>query len=96
MDIESIFERLRRLDHELAGESVNKNDRCVALITACIWDGIDTGERIIGALVRLGYKPGHVAIIIKHNTGKNPALHRWFIGDEGRHYRLHECIAEAA
>lgn len=95
MNNTSLFEGLRRLDHELAGDGVNKHDRCIALIMACIPGGIDTGKRIVGALAHLGYDRRHVAIMLMQGVGKNPALHRWFIGEDGR-YTLHEEAAAAA
>ncbi|SFP99977.1 hypothetical protein [Sphingomonas rubra] len=55
----------------------NKNDRALALISACIGDGITTKSEIVSVGARLGLNPRHVAAILDQDTGTNPERHRW-------------------
>lgn len=84
--IAAIFDRLRGL---MAACGSNKHDVAIALISACIEEGVDTGPRIIGTLRRLELNPGHAARMLKEGTGSDPARHRWQRDEEGR-YSLHE------
>lgn len=55
----------------------NKNDRAVALISACIGDGAATRGEIVSVGARLGLNSRHVAAILDQDTGTNPERHRW-------------------
>ncbi|MEJ7777905.1 MAG: hypothetical protein WKF52_11140 [Sphingomicrobium sp.] len=79
-------DRLRRLKAKCGP---NKHDQAIALITACILEGLDTGPAIVRALGAIGTHPRHVAIILKEGTGRDPERHRWRRDGEDR-YSLHE------
>ena len=78
-------QRLKRL-HVACAAGGNKNDSAVALITACIEEGIDTRARIIGALEPLGFDYRHVAIQLQRGTGTNAAQDRWRLDPDGRYH----------
>lgn len=80
----TLFERLQVL---AANSGTNRNDQVIALVTACIGESIDTTKHICEVLARLGFKPAHVAMILKTNTGGNPERHLWSKDEAGR-YRL--------
>lgn len=80
----AVFARLRQLKADCGP---NKHDQATALITACICEGWDTGNRIVGALKAIGMNPRHVGMILNDGTGPDPERHRWR-RDEGR-YSLH-------
>lgn len=81
----STFDRLRKL---MVRCGKNKNDRAIAVISACIMEGFDTRPRIIGALKHLGFNPRHAAMILNDGTGR-PDSHWWHRDADGR-YSLHE------
>ena len=83
-DAAAIFGRLRELANQCEIGGVNRNDAGIALITACIEEGFDTRPRIVGALKALGFDRGHIAILLKEETGADPRRHRWAQDDEGR------------
>jgi len=83
---DDLFTRLRALK-EACGS--NKNDSAIALITACIGEGIDTRPQIIGTLKHLDYNPRHVGMMLNNNEGSLPSLHRWMRDADGC-YRLHD------
>jgi hypothetical protein len=81
IDINAVFGRLNKLI-VACGPKPNKNDLAIALITACIGEGINTEQKIIGVLARLGLNPKHAAMMLKeHGTD------RWQRGPD-RSYRL--------
>jgi hypothetical protein len=86
-DSSAMFARLQRLIDD-CGPNRNKHHLVIVLITACITEGVDTGSRIIGALVHLGFNNRHVAMLLKEGTGANPELHRWRKGQDGRYSLL--------
>ena len=88
-ETKAVFGRLRAL---AAVCGTNKHDIAMALITACILEGWDTGPQIIGTLSKLDLNPGHVAIILKEATGTNPELHLWRRDVEGRYSLLDEAL----
>lgn len=71
-----IFRALRALKASF-GPKANKDDRAVALIGACIIEGIDTEARIVGALRRLDIKEAHVRALLRCHDGDDPELHAW-------------------
>jgi len=82
----TVFERLRALKADCGA---NKHDQAVALISACILEGLDTGPRIVGALTAIGMNPNHIRIMLRELTGASPDCHCWRRDGEGRH-SLHE------
>lgn len=67
---------------------VNKHDRAIVCIAISIELGIDTTSGIIRTLMSLGFHNGHVAAVLKSNTGTNPARYRWSRDHEGRYCNL--------
>lgn len=55
------------------GPEANKHDLAIVTIEACIDNGINTKPHLIGFLQNLGFKPGHIALILKFET----ASRRW-------------------
>jgi hypothetical protein len=86
-EIAAIFRRLRTLLYDLE-EVKSDHDKAIVMIVACIDQGLNTGPRITGALERLGFNKRHIGIILKQETGNDPARHRWMRSAEGI-YELH-------
>ncbi len=84
----AIFRRLRELKGQVRRGS-NQHESCIVMIAACICEGFDTRRRIVGAMTRLGFKQAHVILMLKEGQGRNPAQHRWRLGDDER-YALHD------
>lgn len=80
-DINAVFSSLRGLDQVLLDGKVNTNDRAIMLISACIAEGFDTANRIVGVLGRLGFNRRHVGLMLKHGLQRTPEWPNW-----GRHY----------
>jgi hypothetical protein len=78
---DAFFEGLRDLQ-ERSGP--NQNDQVTMLIHACIDEGINTGTWIIGTIVSLDFKRGHVGAVL--NSGKGT---RWARSTEGIYTNLH-------
>lgn len=85
-DINALFRSLRALDQSLLDSDVNKNDRAAMLISACIAEGIDTGKRIVGVLVRLGFTGQHVGMMLKYGLQRTPAWPNWGRRDDGTYF----------
>lgn len=68
-DVNAIFRRLRQLKASFAGKA-NSNDRVAMLIAACIDEGIDTEDRIIGSLRRLDYERKRAVTVLRLGVGK--------------------------
>lgn len=81
-----IIERLKRL-HATCTAGGNKNDSVITLITACLEEEINTRPHIVDTLGQLGYNPQHVALMLKHNTGPNPASKHWWLDPDGRYHQ---------
>jgi hypothetical protein len=79
---------LEELRDDLIARGCNLNDQAIALITACILDGIDRGPDIVRTVTALGLNQASVGAQLGHNTGPNPARHLWFKTEAGS-YRLH-------
>ena len=78
---------LRQLDGMLGG-SANKHDRGVTLIAACIENGVDLTNEIIGAIRPLGYSSFHIGKLIHDRTGNDPDRHWWSRDASGHHTLL--------
>lgn len=85
----AFFQGLRDLDGQCRSRGVNKHDRAIVLIIACIEEGLNTGPRIVGALRKLGFNPRHVGMHLREGTGGDPQRHRWQRVEDGRYF-LHE------
>ena len=81
-----LFDRLRGLI-QACGTEANKHDQAIAVIAACIDEGLDTRPRIVGAMRHLGFSAAHAAMILNEATGCNSERHRWR-ADEGGRYSL--------
>lgn len=77
--LNAIFQSLRQLKwrHE---KTMNKDQLAVLLIGAVIIHGFDRGNRITGALARLGMNRRHAGIILDRHAGS-----LWQRGDDGRY-----------
>ena len=80
---------LRKLLEECAP---NKHERAIVAISALIGQGIDTSERIMPILHRLGFKAQHAGIVLSGHTGVDPVRHYWRRDDAGT-YALLEPVA---
>ncbi len=82
--LNEFFRGLRELDHACRANG-SKHDRAIALICACIDEGVDTGARIVGALKRLGFNAQHVGKLLHDYTGNDPSRHHWQRDEAGRY-----------
>jgi len=82
----AMFERLQKLMDD-CGPKPNKHDLVIALITACITEGVNTRREIIAVLVHLGLNNKHVAMMLKEGAGSDPEAYRWRRNEDGV-YRL--------
>ena len=82
---DSILQRLREL---MAVCGPNKNDSGIVLTSACIDEGVNGGSKIISMLVKLGFDPQHIGLMLHHNTGSNPERYYWY-RDEANAYCNH-------
>lgn len=82
----ALFDRLRGLI-QACGPEANKHDQAIAVIAACIDEGLNTRPRIVGAMKHLGFSTAHAAMMLTEATGCNPERHRWR-ADEGGRYSL--------
>lgn len=82
VDKDALYDSLYRLNSALF-PSINKNDRAILLITACISQGANVRSVIIGMLSGLGLNPSHVAVILRRETGTILGRARWRIESDG-------------
>lgn len=89
---------LNDLAHVLNGlpDGLNKNDRANVAINVCIDAGIDTEKLIIRVLAKSGFKGGHIANRLKHDTGNDPSGNHWARDTAGRFYRHPSAAAKIA
>lgn len=66
--MDDVIESLRQLDAD-RDASLHLNDRAENLIQGCLDSGIDTEPEIIRTIMRLGFKPGHIASVLKGGAG---------------------------
>lgn len=78
----ALFDRLRSLSRDIA-PGTNKNDQVTALIAASIGEGIVTAKKIIGLVSYFGFSPIHVAKMLEHGTGADPASGHWRRNQDG-------------
>ena len=85
-EFNTLFASLRDLDKCLVTEGCHKHDRVQVLINACIAGGVNTGTKIVGVLVILGFDRKHVGIVIKAGTQRAPEWPNWGRGADGTYY----------
>ena len=83
-----MFDGFRRLMAS-CGPNASKHDQVNVLIEACIDRGLNTGVRIVRALMTLGFNGRHVGMLLKAGRGENPERHTWKCDPDG-HYSLHQ------
>ncbi|MES3047162.1 hypothetical protein [Sphingomonas faeni] len=70
------YEELKELLWACA-PSADRHQLVTIGIKAFIGEGIDTKGQLIAVLVGQGFKRGHIAHILKHDTGSNADTHEW-------------------
>lgn len=70
-EVDEIFQRLRELKSALA-RPINADNRLTVIIAACIDEGINTSDRILGAARQLGFDIRHTRRVL--NSGVS---HTW-------------------
>ncbi len=83
---EDVFNRLRALDGQLVASGVNRHDRALTTINACINEGIDRGPEIIAALACLGFDRKHAGITLSSNIQRDPVWPYWGRRDCGQYF----------
>ncbi|QIG53755.1 hypothetical protein G6N82_05945 [Altererythrobacter sp. BO-6] len=83
---EALITRLGALDLSLQDNKVNTNDRVLALISACITEGVDQGPSIVEVLARLGFDRRHVGLTLNKGIQQVPVWPNWGRRDDGRYY----------
>jgi hypothetical protein len=71
-----LLKRLNEL-HDWFGPAHNRNASCMALIGACISEGLTSRSNILLAMDALGYHPRHVSTILSKGAGSDPARSLW-------------------
>lgn len=84
-----MFRRLRALKASLPN-GVNKHDRAIILISACIDEGVNTRSRIGKVLAHIGLDRAHVMIVLNGDTGSDPNRQRWSRDERGVYSLLEE------
>ncbi|MCB4862723.1 hypothetical protein K7W03_24355 [Sphingobium sp. PNB] len=82
-----LFDRLRGLI-QACGTEANKHDQAIAVIAACIDEGLNTRPRIVGAMRHLGFSAAHAAMMLNEATGCDPSRYRWQRDSTGRYSLL--------
>ena len=70
-EVDQIFQRLRELKLAL-GKPINADNRLITIVAACIDEGINTSDRIIGTAHRLGFDKRHTRRVLRSGVG-----HTW-------------------
>ena len=83
----ALFDRLRGLIDACSLEA-NRHDQAIAVITACIDEGIDTRPRIVGMMKHLGFDYRHAAMTLNDAAGIDSDRHRWRRDATGRYSLL--------
>ncbi|TPG13201.1 hypothetical protein [Sphingomonas oligophenolica] len=81
-DVDAKFQRLRQLKEGFPTE-INKHDRVLILISACVDEGFVTGPRITGAIAQLGFNRQHAGIMLQEGCGQ-----RWIKDEKGNFLNL--------
>lgn len=80
---------LSDLNDYLVARQCGVESQTIALVTACIDDGIMTGKEIVKAVSDLGISKQYVGFTLSKNCGRSSERYRWFKDTEGL-YNLHE------
>ena len=83
----TLFDRLRGLI-QACGPEANKHDQAIAVIAACIDEGVNTRPRIVGVMKHLGFSTAHAARMLNESTGCHPSRYRWQSYLAGRYSHL--------
>ncbi len=76
---------LADLHKNLVASDCHKNDRVIALITACLECGINTSDAIVAELTTLGYNQRHVRIMLAKNKGHLTSNYPWQRSHDGQY-----------
>lgn len=76
---------LNVLNNTLNATDANKHDKAIALIRACIGEGIRSGSEIIARLSELGYNKSHIGLMLKHNR-QGTVDKLWIRDDDGLYH----------
>ena len=79
---------LRPLHAGLVASGSNQPDRVIALIMACLGEGMTDGSVIVRAVSAMGYERRYVGIQLSTNAGLNPDRNLWQKLADGT-YKLH-------
>ena len=79
---------LQPLNADLIASGSNQPDRVMALIMACLGEGMTDGSVIVRAVSALGYDRRYVGIQLSTNAGLNPDRNLWQRLVDGT-YQLH-------
>ncbi|MCB2051765.1 MAG: hypothetical protein KDE63_10085 [Novosphingobium sp.] len=82
-----LLDELRALN-EACASTANKHERAIFLIRACIEHGIVKENQIIGTVANVGFKHGHVASVLKAETGINSENGWWRREPDGTYSNL--------
>lgn len=74
--------------HKECGEESNMTDRAMVLISCCIDHGVKTKGHIISVLKKFGFKPGHIAILLRDHAGTYPVRHWWIRNKDGEYRNI--------
>ena len=91
-EINAIFRRLRQLKASF-GRKPNMDRVGVALIGACITEGFDRSDRIIGALVKLALNRMHVGQLLRRHDEDGAGPPYWRLEADGRYRLLDAALA---
>lgn len=81
-EVDEIFQRLRELK-SILGKPTNADNRLIAMIAACIDEGINTSPRIIGAARQLDFDVRHIRRVLRSGVG-----HTWHRAPDDRFSNL--------
>ena len=80
---------LRDLKNELDALQCGVEAQTIALVTACIDDGITAGKEIAKTICDLGIPKQYVGMTLAKNCGPSSERHGWFKDSDGA-YNLYE------
>lgn len=66
---EDLYATLGEVQLQCTLQLCNKNEQVVALILACLGEGLTAAPSIVGAIAHLGYNHRHVGKILHDNDG---------------------------
>jgi hypothetical protein len=87
----AMFQRLEGLRHDCRRRGCNLHDQVIALISACIDEGLADGSQLVGTVAHLGYKKSHVGWQLRDKLG-----HFWERNAEGVYVNLPSLALSAS